>query len=331
MAGSEVTIGYHASHEQFPPGALLHLAQRAEKAGFQSMLSSDHFNPWTPAQGESGFSWSWLGAALQAPSLSAGVVCAPVQRYPPAIAAQAAATLAEMFPGRFFVAVGSGQLLNEGITGDAWPPKPERNDRLLEAATIMRRLWVGETVTTTGLIRTVEAHLHTRPAEPPALIGAALSPETAEWLGGWADGLITTARPEKQLKKIVEAFHRGGGAGKPLYLKVDLSYARSHEEAVQGAHDQWRANILSGPVLENLRTPEQLDAAAEFITAEEVASEVRTSADLDEHIEWLKTDIELGFTRLYLHNVNREQEAFIEDFGRGVLPALTRPAPLPAA
>jgi hypothetical protein len=84
-------------------------------------------------------------------------------------------------------------------------------------------------------------------------------------------------------------------------------------------------------VLENLRTPEHLDAAAEFITAEEVASEVRTSADLREHAEWLKTDIELGFTRLYLHNVNREQEAFIEDFGREVLPALTRTAPLPAA
>lgn len=331
MAESEVTIGYHASHEQFPPSSLLHLAQRAENAGFQSMLSSDHANPWIPSQGESGFAWSWLGAAMQATSLTAGVVCAPVQRYHPAIAAQAAATLGEMFPGRFFVAVGSGQLLNEGITGDAWPPKPERNERLLEAATIMRRLWAGETVTTTSPIRTVEAHLYTRPAEPPALIGAALSPETAEWLGGWADGLITTAKPEKQLKKIVEAFRRGGGEGKPLYLKVDLSYARSHEEAVQGGHEQWRANILSGPVLENLRTPEHLDAAAEFITPEEVASEVRTSADLREHAEWLKTDIELGFTRLYLHNVNREQEAFIEDFGREVLPALARTAPLPAA
>jgi coenzyme F420-dependent glucose-6-phosphate dehydrogenase len=324
MADSDVTIGYHASHEQLRPSSLLHLARSAEDAGFGSLLSSDHFHPWSESQGESGFAWSWLGAALQATSLSAGVVCAPGQRYHPAIVAQAAATLAEMFPGRFFVAVGSGQLLNEGITGDPWPPKQERNERLQQAAAIMRRLWAGETVTTAGLIRTVEAHLHTRPLKPPPLIGAALTPETAEWLGGWADGLITVAKPEKDLREIVEAFRRGGGAGKAMYLKVDLSYARTDEEAVEGAYDQWRANILSGTVLENLRTPEQFDAAAEFITPEEVAGAVRTSADLQEHIGWLETDIGLGFSRLYLHNVNMDQAAFIEDFGRVVLPALAR-------
>ncbi|MDG6256648.1 MAG: TIGR03885 family FMN-dependent LLM class oxidoreductase [Methanomicrobiaceae archaeon] len=323
MTDPELAIGYHASHEQFRPSSLLQLAHRAEHAGFGSVLSSDHFHPWSWRQGESGFAWSWLGAALQATSLSAGVVCAPVQRYHPAIIAQAAATLAEMYPGRFFVAVGSGQVLNEGICGEACPPKQERNERLREAAAIMRRLWAGETVTTTGPIRTVEAHLHTRAAEPPALLGAALSADTAEWVGGWADGLITVARPPEDLRDIAAAFSRGGGAGKERYLKVDLSYARTHEEAVAGAHDQWRANILSSTVLENLRTPGQFDAAAAFITPDEVAGEVRVSADPEEHIEWLKADIGLGFSRLYLHNVNRDQDAFIEDFGNEVLPALT--------
>src|ERR671912_30728 len=125
-------IGYHASHEQFTPGELIEYVVAAERAGFASVMSSDHFAPWSDAQGQSGFAWSWLGAALATTSLPFGVVNAPGQRYHPAIVAQASATLAVMFPDRFWIAVGSGQLLNEHITGDRWPAKPERNERLRE-------------------------------------------------------------------------------------------------------------------------------------------------------------------------------------------------------
>lgn len=320
MAESTVTVGYHASHEQFPPGVLLNLARSAERTGFRGILSSDHFNPWTPAQGESGFAWSWLGAALQATALPAGVVCTPGYRYHPAIVAQAAATLAEMFPGRLFVAVGTGQALNESITGEVWPSKPERNDRLLAAATIIRRLWVGETVTADFPVRTVKTCLYTRPAEPPLLLGAALTSATAEWVGGWADGLITVAMPKDKLAEVVGAFRRGGGEGKPMYLKVDLSYAREDDEARAGAWDQWRANVFPAAVLETLREPGEFEAMGEFVEPEKVREKIRVSADLQEHVRWLKDDIDLGFSHLYLHNVNRGQEEFIEDFGREVLP-----------
>lgn len=188
-------FGYHASHEQFKPSALLDYAQAAEKAGFNAGLSSDHFYPWSERQGESGFAWSWLGAALQATSLSFGVVCAPGQRYHPAIIAQAAATLAEMFPNRFWVALGSGQALNEQITGEGWPPKDERNERLIECVDIIRALWAGETVTHYGLVEVEDAKLYTRSEVPPRIIGAAITPKTAEWVGGWADGLITISHP----------------------------------------------------------------------------------------------------------------------------------------
>jgi coenzyme F420-dependent glucose-6-phosphate dehydrogenase len=116
-------IGYHASHEQFRPGDLLRYVQLAEQAGFGAAMCSDHFHPWSERQGQSGFAWAWLGAALEATSLSFGLVNAPGQRYHPAIIAQAAATLADMFPGRFWIAVGSGQALNEHITGERWPSK----------------------------------------------------------------------------------------------------------------------------------------------------------------------------------------------------------------
>jgi len=315
-------FGYHCSHEQFKPSTLLQYAQAAYSAGFQQISCSDHFYPWSDRQGESGYAWSWLGAAMQAVPLTFGVVCAPGQRYHPAIVAQAAATLAEMFPERFWVALGSGQALNEKITGDRWPAKEERNARLQECAKIMRALWRGETVTHYGLVRVEEAKLYTRAQVPPKIIGAAITPQTAEWLAGWADGMITISHPHEKLKEVVEAFRRGGGEGKPIYLKVQLSYAADEATALEGAYDQWRTNIFTSPVLADLRSPQQFDAIAEFVKPEDMYQYVRISPDLQQHIEWLQQDIELGFEVITLHNVNREQQAFIEDFGEKVLPVL---------
>jgi coenzyme F420-dependent glucose-6-phosphate dehydrogenase len=316
-------IGYHASHEQFPPSRLLTWVQAAATAGFGGAMSSDHFYPWSERQGESGFSWAWLGAAMQATALPYGLICAPAPRYHPAVVAQAAATLAELFPGRFWLALGSGQALNEHITGDRWPPKEERNARLAEAAAVIRALWRGETVTHHGRIVVEQARLYTRPALAPLLLGAALTEETAEWVGGWADGLLTASRPAEDLRRVVDAFRRGGGGGKPMRLKVQLSYARDEAAARRGAHDQWRTNIFPSHILSNLTTPAQFDSIAEPVRPEDLDRHVRISSNLACHTEWLRADIELGFDELYLHNVNRDQDAFIEDFGTAVLPALT--------
>lgn len=317
-----VKIGYHSSHEQFKPSQLINYVQQAEQAGFNLSLSSDHFYPWSEAQGQSGYAWSWLGAALQATNLSYRIVCAPGQRYHPAIIAQAAATLAEMFPNRFWLTVGSGQALNEHITGDKWPTKSDRNARLKECVDIIRALWNGETVTHQGLVSIEDAKLYTRPEVNPLIIGAAITAKTAEWLGSWADGLITTSRPPEQLKEVVDAFRRGGGEGKPMILKVQLSYHSDEKIAKEGAFEQWRNNIFQSQVLSDLKNPEQFDAMGEFVTMEDVEGNVRISADPQQHIEWLQKDIELGFDELILHNVNREQEQFIDVFGKEVLPVL---------
>jgi coenzyme F420-dependent glucose-6-phosphate dehydrogenase len=316
-------IGYHASHEQFKPSELLKYVQLAEQAGFTHALSSDHFHPWTEQQGQSGFAWSWLGAAMQAtPNLSYRVVCAPGQRYHPAIIAQAAATLAEMFPDRFWITVGSGQALNESITGDKWPIKSDRNTRLKECVDIMRSLWAGETVTHRGLVCVEGAKLYSRPDNPPLIIGAAVTAKTAEWLGSWADGLITISRPPAQLKEVVDAFRRGGGAGKPMLLKVQLSYDQNEAAARQKAYEQWRSNIFENVLMTELQTPRQFEVAGQFVQPDELDGHIRISADPQQHIDWLRQDIELGFSELLLHNVNREQQQFIEVFGEKVLPAL---------
>ncbi|RAU84367.1 TIGR03885 family FMN-dependent LLM class oxidoreductase [Pontibacter arcticus] len=317
-------IGYHASHEQFKPSALLKYVQLAEQAGFNASLSSDHFAPWSLDQGESGFAWSWLGAAMQATDFSFGIVNAPGQRYHPAIIAQAAATLAEMFPERFWVAMGSGQYINEQITGEHWPVKQHRNERLKECVDIIRALWNGETVTHHGHVKVEQAKLFTRPAIAPKIIGAAITEETARWVGSWADGMITVSKPPQELKKMVDAFREGGGEGKPMYLKVQLSYAENEQQALQGAHEQWRSNIFPSPVLSDLRTAKQLEQAAMFVREEDLRDHVRISSDLSQHLAWLQQDLDLGFSQLLLHNVNLQHEQFIEAFGNKVVPELLK-------
>lgn len=315
-------IGYHASHEQFSPSELLELLQQAERAGFTAGMCSDHFHPWSADQGHSGFAWAWLGAALQATRLDLGVVNAPGYRYHPAVIAQACATLAQMYPERFWLAVGSGEALNESITGERWPAKPERNARLLEAVTIMRALWAGEEVSHDGLIKVDRAKLYTLPAASPSIYAAALSPETARWAGSWADGLVTVSSTPQAQQRIIDAFREGGGEGKPMFLQVKLSYAEDAEEALRGAHEQWRASVLPGQLPHTLQTPADFEAAASLVRPEDLAEQVRIGNDLARHTAQLQADLEQGFDRLYLHNVNRQQEIFIEAFGASVLPQL---------
>ena len=315
-------IGFHASHEQFPPSELLALARRAEAAGFDAAMCSDHFHPWSAAQGQSGHSWSWLGAAMATTGLPFAVVTAPVGRQHPAVVAQAVATLVEMHGDRFTLIAGSGEALNEAITGERWPPKDLRNERLLEAVDIMRALWRGEEVTHRGAVTVEHAKLYTRPQTPPPVFAAALTPETAARAATWADGLLTLSMPEAKLRDVIVAFRDSGGGDKPVHLQVKLSYAEDETVARHEAHAQWRTNALEGEVSQELRTPRQFEDAARHLTVDDVCRAVRVSADLQRHVDWLAADLELGFARLYLHNVNRQQEAFVDAFGETVLPAL---------
>lgn len=314
-------IGFHASHEQFSPGHLLKLVQQAEKAGFQAVLSSDHFHPWSDKQGESGFAWSWLGAAMQATNLEFGVVNAPGQRYHPAIIAQAVATLDEMFPERFWISVGSGQALNENITGDKWPPKEVRNARLKESVEMFRELWKGDYVTHHGIVKVENAKLFTPPVSEVQVIGAAITAKTAGWLANWADGLITISQPMETLKKVVEAFKSAGGQGKTMAIKVQVSYAATEEKALDGAWHQWKNNIFPSKLLADIDTADKFDDLGEKVRKEDLKEHVIVSSEAQTFIEKIKEFRDLGFEKIIIHNVNEDQEEFIQFFGKEVLPA----------
>ncbi len=310
------TIGFHASHEQFAPSALRDLAILAEQAGFQAIKTSDHFHPWSERQGQSGFAWSWLGAAMQATTLPFGAISAPGYRYHPAVLAQAAATCGEMFPDRLWLALGSGEAINEAITGDAWPEKAERNARLAECAAVMRALFDGETVTHRGRITVVEAKLYSRPQRPVPLFGAAITPQTAAFVGGWADGLLTASGGDiAATREVVAAFRKVAGDSKPIYLQHALSWAETEDEALGQALDQWGPVIAGGEVNWDLRRPADFDSVGKLAGPDDLARCLKVSADVSRHLGWLGELMELGVDHIYLHNVGRNQRAFVERFG----------------
>jgi alkanesulfonate monooxygenase SsuD/methylene tetrahydromethanopterin reductase-like flavin-dependent oxidoreductase (luciferase family) len=294
------TIGFHCSHEQIAPGRLLRDVQHAEQVGFTAAMSSDHLSPWSQRQGESGFAWSFLGAALAMTDLPFGVVTAPGQRYHPAVTAQAIATLAGMF-----------------------------HARLLECVEVIRRLLAGETVDHDGLVTVNRGRLWTLPDAVPPLIGPAVSAETAARHAAWADGMITVNQPLGTLRRVLGSYRDAGGRG-AARLQVHLSWAPTDDEALAIAHDQWRSNVHGPPVSWDTETVEAFDVMAETVTPQQVAEVVNVSSDPAWHAARIQEYLDQGWDEVYLHHVGQRQEAFLDTFGERVLPQLAPAAPAPA-
>ena len=316
------TVGFHASHEQLAPSALLAAVQRAEDTGFDAAMCSDHFAPWSVRQGHSGFAWSWLGSALQATRLPMGVVTAPGQRYHPAITAQAMATLADMHPGRFWAALVSGEAVNEHITGDRWPDKSARDARLLECVAVIRALLTGEEVTHHGLVTVDRARLWSIPSTLPGLYGAAVSEATARTVGSWADGLITVNQQEGGDRRALTAYRDQGGKGQAR-LQLHVSWAPSEDEAVEIAMQQWRSNVYGAPVAWDTNSVEAFDELGRHATEDDVRRAVHVSSDLESHAERIRQAFDDGFDAVMLHFVGTSQSDFIDAFGAEVLPRFT--------
>jgi coenzyme F420-dependent glucose-6-phosphate dehydrogenase len=311
-----VRIGYHASHEQFAPSRLLRLVKLAEAAGFDEAKSSDHFHPWSERQGQSGFAWSWLAAALEASTVPIGIVSAPGYRYHPAVLAQAAATIGEMYPGRCWLALGSGEAINEAITGLYWPEKAERNARLAECVEIFRALFDGETVTHRGRVVVIEAKLYTRPQVPIPLFGAAMTAATATFVGRWADGLLTGGHELETIRPIVDAFRNAAGTRKAIHVQMAVSLAGSKSAAEAQAIEQWSAAAIGGEVNWDLRRPADFDLASRLVSATEMEGSVLVATSIEAILERVAVLGELGVDVVHLHQVGTDQEGFIETFAR---------------
>ena len=186
----------------------------------------------------------------------------------------------------------------------------------------MRALFAGETVSHHGLVQVDRARLWTVPEKPPPLIGAAVSEATAAWVGSWADGLVTINQPTEKLERMIRAFRENGGEGKPLFLQIHVAYGRDEEAALGIAYDQWRTNVFPPSICWDLELPEMFEDAARFVRPEDLMGPVLISAEAEQFVDWLAEFAELGFERIYVHHVGKEQRAFIDVFGERVLPTL---------
>src|SRR5215467_5531768 len=196
-------LGYKASAEQFGPSELLDFSRLAEEVGFDSVFVSDHFQPWKHTGGHAPFSFAWL-AALGATTRRVQIgtsVATPTFRYHPSVVAQAFGTLSAMFPDRVVLGVGTGESLNDvPATGMKWPGFRERQGRLREAVTLIRRLWTEERVTFEGqYYRTQDAAIYDRPATPVPIYIAAAGALIAKYAGRMGDGLICTSGKAREL------------------------------------------------------------------------------------------------------------------------------------
>ncbi len=324
------TIGYAAMFEQFTPADLLRYCRQAEGAGFRSVMASDHFHPWVPSQGQSGFVWSWLGALGATTSLRFGTgVTPPGPRYHPAIIAQAAATLEQMFPGRFWLGLGAGEALNEHITGEYWPEAPVRLEKLGEGIEIIKKLFSGKVVKYRGQHFTLEsAKLYTLPDPPPPVYVATAGPIQSERTGRTCDGIITVGASDDKIAGLLERFAKGAReAGKdpttmPKLIQLHVSWAETAEEATENAVREWPNGGMAFPKAD-IRNPEDFAAMATLVRPENYKNRVLISPDLDAHRAHIQHYVDLGFDEVYVHNVGRNQEAFIRAYGDAVIPAIT--------
>lgn len=316
------TLGYALSSEEHHPNDLIRYARRAEETGFSFALISDHFHPWVSRQPHSPFVWSVIGGIAQATTrlrLGTGVTC-PIIRIHPAILAQAAATATAMMPGRFFFGLGTGENLNEHITGERWPPYEIRLEMFEEAIDLMQSLWRGETTSYWGAYYTAEdARIFTLPDEPPPLMIAASGPESAEAAGRLGDGLISTS-PDRD---VVTTFQEAGGQGKPCYGQVTVCWAANEKEARRIAHEWWPNSALPSPLSQELRTVTHFDQASKSVTEDEVAKSVVCGPDPKRHLEQIQKFVDAGFDHVYLHQVGPDQDGFFDFCRQEILPHFT--------
>ena len=328
------TIGWSAPLEQLGPAEALAGAELAETHGFSGVMAADHVAPWVPAQGQSPFVWSVLAALGQRTAGDLGPGVASASRLHPAITAQAAATQEAMYPGRTWLGLGAGEALNEHVFGAYWPEAGVRSAMLFEAVDVIEKLFAasiaGKDVKHSGEHYRMETtRLWTMPPTPPPVLVATAGPINARKTGARADGIITPAAPKEKLAMLLERFAAGAReAGKdpdamPKVLQVHCSWAPTDEEASANAVEQWPNGGMAFPK-GDVRSPHDFAAMAKLVRAEDFAGRMLISSDPDAHRAQLQGYLDLGFDRVYVHNVAREQGPWMEVFGRDVLPALVR-------
>jgi coenzyme F420-dependent glucose-6-phosphate dehydrogenase len=330
-------VGYWASQEQYSMHDLIKFVTEAERGGFNTCLTSDHFHPWWHDNGYGNFTWIWLAVAAERTKSMEFVtgVTAAVYRYNPAIIAQAFASLDVLYPGRIGLGVGTGEAMNEVPVGFDWPSADIRLARTHEAIQIIRKLWEGSKkekdnggfVNFNGqYFKIKNAKLYTPPSsEKIPLFMAASGKEATQTAAKYSDGLITTVKPDKS-KEIFDIFDEAAiEEGKnPNYLekiaKPKISYSEDYDKAFKST-EFWRASLIENVFDLNISDPRQLEEKAKNeVSDEKVKESTLVVTSIEDCIKSIEEHFKAGFTRVYMHSTSPDELKFIRDFCAKVLP-----------
>jgi G6PDH family F420-dependent oxidoreductase len=299
-------LGYFLSAEEQGPAELVRQARLAQDAGFEALWISDHYHPWNDEQGQSPFVWSVIGALSEAVTIpiTTAVTC-PTVRIHPAVIAQAAATAAVQLDGKFVLGVGSGENLNEHVTGARWPETDVRLEMLEEAVDIIRKLHHGEFTSHHGTHYTVEnARIYTLPDKPVPIYVSGFGPKAIKLAGRIADGFVSTS-PDADAVKL---FRDSGGLSKPTQAGTKVCYGTDRKEAVKTAHRLWSNSGLPGELSQELPSPRHFEQASQIVTEEMTADAVVCGDDIDEHVELLREYVDAGFDEVYVGQMGPTSE-----------------------
>lgn len=312
--------GLTLSSEEHSPSRLVEISVGAEEAGFDFVSISDHFHPWLGEQGHSGFVWAVLGAISEATSnieVGVGVTC-PTFRIHPAINAHAVATTALLMDGRLTWGVGSGEALNEHITGDRWPPADIRLEMLEESIEVIRALWKGDSVTHRGKYYTVEdARIFDVPDPLPPLLVSAFGENAARLAARAGDGLWTTGFGED----VVKTYRAEGGDG-PIWSQLSLAWDTDREKALDRAFKVWPQTALPGQLAQDLRTVLHFEQAVKSVRREDVESSLPCGPDSGPILESMVKAKEAGIDHIYLHQIGDPLDGFLEFWADELKPEL---------
>lgn len=327
-----IRFGYKASNEQFAPRELLEYGVLAEENGFDSVFISDHLQPWRHDGGHAPFAMTYLGAlGSRTEKIMMGTsVLTPTFRYHPAIVAQAFATLGCLYPERVVLGMGTGESMNEVPLGIQWPEGKERFARFREAVRLIKQLWSEDRVSFEGeYYKTDRATIYDKPSTPVPIYLAGSGPAATKYAGRTGDGYITTSgkAPELYTETLLPAVRAGAeAAGRELsdldmMIEVKVSFDHSLDEAMRATHF-WGALGLSPEQKHGVEDPVEMQRLADELSVEQTAKRFIVSTDPDEHVEKIKSYLDLGFTHLVFHAPGPDQAKFLKLYGQEILPRL---------
>ncbi len=323
-------IGFMLAHEQFPMPELVQIGARASRAGFDVLATSDHLQPWQANEGHSGEAWvtmAALGAQASHSWMGTTVTC-PILRYHPAVVAEAFASLGLLYPGRIFLGVGSGEALNEQAATGQWPKWQERWDRLIEAITVIRRLWAGEHVSFKGTYYTVDARLYDPPARPIPLLAAANGRKSMRLAGQHGDGLITDPLTWKQHKTEWESGARDAGKDpSQMPVLIEQYVVVGGEAEAKQAAERWRFGPKAFKGYYNIVDPAQIQHRAQAeIPLEQIIQAWPVGTDPGVHLAKIHELFDSGASIVNVHAGQPDQMRVIDFYATHVLPKVRQPA-----